>query len=285
MSVQFGGGTKTKPQTTTQTRNVAPMSAQESLLNTINQAVAQQQAQELQRAMQAQQQYEASPLFGQLQGLQGQAATNLQGVMSGQQLINPAQQQALQQYYQSIMAPQLAQMQQTASQEAARRGMTISDSPIGGDYLRQLANYNAQMGGQQAGSALQLGQQNQNLYQNVLNFGQQLQQNAAQNRLALSQAQPGSYSFGNQLAQQRIQSAPVTTTTTGGATSRAPSFGFGLGDTIGAAQAGLNLWSGSGSKDVGTRPLSELFTSKKPATAATPAPVTALPASWWGDYL
>ena len=259
MSVTLGGSSKTKPQTTTMTRNVAPMSQQESLLNTINQAVAQQQAQQLQQAMQAQQQYEQSPLFGQLQGLQGQAATGLQGIMGGQQLINPAQQQALQQYYQSIMTPQLAQMQQTASQEAARRGMTISDSPIGGDYLRQLANYNAQMGGQQAGSALQLGQQNQNLYKGVLDFGQQLQQNATQNRLALSQAQPGSYSFGNQLAQNRIASAPTTQTTSGGATSKSPTFGFGLGDALSAAQGATNLWYGSGTKETGTKPLRETF--------------------------
>jgi len=54
-----------------------------------------QQAQQLQRAMQAQQQYEQSPLFGQLGALQGQAAGNLQGIMGGQQLINPAQQQAV----------------------------------------------------------------------------------------------------------------------------------------------------------------------------------------------
>ena len=231
MSVQFGGGTKTKPTTTTQTRNVAPMSAEELALQTLNTQVAQQQAQQLQRAMQAQQQFEASPLMGQLQGLQGQAATGLQGIMGGQ-LVNPAQQQALQQYYQSIMAPQLAQMQQTAQQEAARRGMTISDSPIGGDYLRQLANYQAQMGGQQAGSALQLSQQNQGLYQGVLNFGNALRQQADNNRLALAQAQPGSYSFGQNLAQQRIQSAPVTSTTTRGGTNVSPTWRLGAGDIL-----------------------------------------------------
>jgi len=256
MSVTFGGGSKTKPQTTTMTRNIAPMSSQESLLQTINQQVAQQQAQELQRAMQAQQQYEQSPLFGQLQGLQGQAATNLQGIMGGQQLINPAQQQALQQYYQSIMAPQLAQMQQTASQEAARRGMTISDSPIGGDYLRQLANYQAQMGGQQAKSALDLSGQNQNLYRGVLDFGQQLQQNAANNRLQLAQAQPGSYSFGNQLAQQRIASSPMTQTTSGGGTSKSPTWSLGAGDILGGAKAGMDLYYGTGTNPItgGARP-------------------------------
>ena len=80
-NVTFGGGSKTKPQTTTMTRNVAPMSSQESALQLINQQLAQQQAQQLQRAMQAQQQFEASPLFSQLQGLQGQAAGGLQGAM------------------------------------------------------------------------------------------------------------------------------------------------------------------------------------------------------------
>ena len=245
MGVQFGGGSKQRRQTTTQTRNVAPPTAQEAMLQAINQQVAQQQAQQLQRAMQTQQQYEASPFYGQLQGLQGQATTGLQGIMGGGLGVNPAQQQALQQYYQSIMAPQLAQMQQTAGQEAARRGMTISDSPIGGDYLRQLANYQAQMGGQQAGAGLQLGQQNQRMFQDVLGMGEQFRQNAAQNRLQLAQAQPGSYGFGNQLAQQRIASAPTTQTTRGGGMRQSPTWSLGAGQALGAAQQGLNLYSGT----------------------------------------
>ena len=249
MSVSFGGGSKTKPQTQTMTRNVAPPSAGEAMLQQLNQQVAQQQAQQLQRAMQQQQQFESSPLMGQLQGLQGQAATGLEGLMGGQ-LVNPAQQRALQQYYQSIMAPQLAQMQQTAGSEAARRGMTISDSPIGGDYLRQLANYQAQMGGQQAGSALQLSQQNQRGYQDVLNFGNQLRGQADQNRLQLAQAQPGSYSFGNQLAQQRTAQAPITQTTSGGATKQSPQFGLNLGNAIQGAQGAANLWYGQGQNPI-----------------------------------
>ena len=264
MSVQFGGSTKTKPTTTTQTRNVAPMSAEELALQTLNTQVAQQQAQQLQRAMQAQQQFEASPLMGQLQGLQGQAATGLQGIMGGQ-LVNPAQQQALQQYYQSIMAPHLAQMQQTAQQEAARRGMTISDSPIGGDYLRQLDNYQAQMGVQQEGSELQLSQQNQWMYQGVLNFGNALRQQADQNRLALAQAQPGSYSFGQNLAQQRIQSAPTTFTTTGGGTTTSPTWKLGANDILGGAQKGLDLWYGTDPR-AGTAGFRDVFNKPKPAS-------------------
>ena len=250
MSVQFGGGSKTKPQTTTMTRNVAAPSAQETLMEQVNMRVAQQQAEQLQRSMQMQQQYESSPLFGQLGALQGQAATGLQGIMGGQQLINPAQQQALQQYYQSIMNPAMQQMQQMGSQEAARRGMTLSDSPVGNEFARQMAAYQAQMGGQQAGSALQLSGQNQNMYQNVLNFGQQLKQNADQNRLALSTARPGSYDLGNQMAQNRIGSAGVTQTTSGGGTSQNPTWSLGLGNALGAAKQGMELYHGGGSNPI-----------------------------------
>lgn len=240
MSVQFGGSTKSKP--TTVTRNVAPASAQEVMLQQMNMQAAQSQAQELQRAIAAQQQYEQSGGFRQAQQLGQQAGGLLQQDMQGGQLINPAQQQALQQYFQSIMAPAQQQMQQTASQEAARRGMTISDSPIGGDYLRQLANYQAQMGGQQAGQALQLQQNNRGMQQNLMGLGQQLQQNAQQNRLALTQAQPGSYGLGNQLAQQRIASAPVTQS--GGATTQSPQFGFSLGDAAKGAYYGVQAYTG-----------------------------------------
>ena len=250
MSVQFGGGSKTSKSTTTQTRNVAPASAGEAQLQILNERIAQQQAQELQRAIAAQQQYETSGGFQQAQQLGQQAGGLLQQDMSGGQLISPAQQQALQQYFQSIMAPQQQQMQQTAQQEAARRGMTIADSPIGSPYLQQLANYNAQMGGQQAGQALQLQQNNRGLQQNLFGLGQQLQQNASQNRLALAQAQPGSYNFGNMLAQNRIASSPVTTQTSGGRTTQAPQYGFSLGNAIQGAQGASNLYYGQGTNPI-----------------------------------
>ena len=243
MSVQFGGSTKSKPTTTTQTRNVAPASAGEVMLQQLNERTAQAQSQELQRAMQAQQQYEQSAGFQQAQQLGQQAGGLLQQDMQGGQLLAPAQQAALQQYFQSIMAPQQQQMQQTFANEAQRRGMTIADSPVGGEYARQLANYMSQMGGQQAGQALQLQQNNRGMYQNQMGLGQQLQQNATQNRLALAQAQPGSYGFGNQLAQQRIASAPTTSVQSGGATTRAPQYGF-------SAKTGMDLYTGGGQNPI-----------------------------------
>ena len=243
----MGQPAKTKTRTT-QTRNVAPMGAEESLLQSVNTRAAQQQAQYLQQAMQAQQAYEQSPFYSQLMGLGQQAGQGLQGMMGGQQLIMPGQQQALQTYFQSLMNPAMEQMQRTAGQEAARRGMTISDSPIGGDYLRNLASYQAQMGGQQAKSALDLSGQNQQMYQNILGLTQNLGQNAAQNRFQLASARPGSYDLGSQLAQSRIASAPITQTTRGPGAPFGQQFGqyaSGLNNALGAAQGGLNLYAGT----------------------------------------
>lgn len=245
-----GPGQGRTQQTQTQTRNVAPPSTEELALQGLNTQGASQQMQQLQRAMQQQQAYESSPGYQQMIGLGTQAGQGLQGLMTNGMMPSGQQQSALQQYFQSIMAPQQAQMQQTFQNEAQRRGMTIADSPIGGDYARQLANYNAQMGGQQAGQGIQLGQNLANQYQNTMNFGQQLQQNAANNRLQLAQAQPGSYGFGQNLAQQRIAQAPITTTGTG--MTQQPfgqTFGQvagGFGSMAGGINAGVNAYTGGG---------------------------------------
>src|SRR3990167_9235179 len=115
MSVSFGGGQKQK---TTQTRNVAPPTAQEALLQSQNQQAAMAQAQMLQQAMQQQQQFEQSPGYTQLAGLSQQAGQGLQQQMSGNApLINPAHRQPLQQYFQPTTAPHPQPMQQPAGKE------------------------------------------------------------------------------------------------------------------------------------------------------------------------
>lgn len=240
--------------TTTQTRNVAGPSADESLLQAANVRSGQAQSQALLDAIARQNAYENSAGYQQMSALGGQAATGLQGLMQNGMLPTGQQQSALQQYFQSIMQPQQQQMQQVAQQEAARRGMTISDSPIGNPYLQQLANYNAQMAGQQAGQGLQLGQNLAGMYQNTLNFGNQLQQNAMQNRLALTNAQPGSYGLQNNLANQRINSAPITTnSTTTNPQSWMQNLGAGL-DIVNkgmtGAKSGLDMYTGGGTNPV-----------------------------------
>lgn len=245
----MGQPSKTK-QISTQTRQVAGPSPEEALLQQQNMQAAQAQAQALQHAIAQQNQFEQSPGYQAMQGIGGQAAQGMSGLMANGMMPSGQQQAALQQYFQSIMAPQQEQMRQQAQNAGQMRGMTIADSPIGGDYLRQLANYNSQMGGQQAGQGLQLGQNMANQYQNAMNFGNQLQSSAQQNRLALTNAQPGGYSLGNAMAQNRIASAPTTTTQQG--TQSMPfmqQFGQaaqGIGAGLGAVQGGLNLYAGGG---------------------------------------
>src|SRR6185369_14708222 len=101
-----------------------------------------------------------------------------------------------------------------------------------------------------------------NQFQNAMSFGNQLQNSAQQNRLALTNAQPGGYSLGNAMAQQRIASAPTTTTQTG--TQSQPfmqQFGQaaqGIGAGLGAVKGSLDLYTGGGNNPVTGRGYSSL---------------------------
>lgn len=238
----------------TQTRNVAPMSADESLLQAANTKSAQAQAQALQDAIAKQGEYEKSANYQGLMGLGNQATQGYGQLMNNGFMPSAQQQAALQQYFQSVMNPQMEAMRRDAAATAAMRGQTLADTPVGGDYARQLANYQAQMGGQQAAQGLQLGQNMGQQYQNTIGLSQQLAQNAQQNRLALTNAQPGSYNFGQQLAQNRIASAPVTTTQTGTQTmpwAQTMAYGLqGLNSGMNAAKGGLDLYTGGGQNPV-----------------------------------
>ncbi len=267
-------------QSSTQTRNVAPMSASESLLQEANTKSAQAQAQALRDAIAKQSEYENSQGYKGMLDLGNQAQQGYGALMQNGFMPTGQQQAALQQYYQSIMNPQMEAMRRDAAATAAMRGQTLADTPVGGDYARQLANYQAQMGGQQAGAGLQLGQQTGQQYQNVMSLGQQLAQNAAQNRLALTNAHPGSYDFGNMLAQNRINSAPITQTVSGTQSqpfAQSMAYGLqGLNSGMGAAQTGLNLYTGGGTNKITGRGygLMDLFSGggQKPPTPVGYAP-------------
>lgn len=268
----FGGGsTRRQRQTTTQTGAPGP-GAMELQVQQQNAAMAQAQQEALQRAIAQQQAWEQSPQFAQLMGLGTTAAGNLQAQMQGGPLLTPAQQAALEQMYAPIRQQGLGDITRMATEAAARRGLSPSDSPIGNQMLRQTSDLASQLAGQQAGSALNLNQQNTALYQNLAGFQQALQQAAQQNRMALAQAQPGGYNFGAQLAQQRIQGTPRTQTTTGGGMSQGPTFGGvlgglgqvagGLGGLLGGLrnpQTSRYPWQGTPTPPQGPRPRTDLW--------------------------
>lgn len=74
-----------------------------------------------------------------------------------------------------------------ANQQAAQRGMKLTDSPIGKDALRAAGDLELGMRGAQAGAYLNKGQANQVFGQELRNFQEQLKQQAFANRAGVSE--------------------------------------------------------------------------------------------------
>jgi hypothetical protein len=255
--VRWGGGGKQK-QTSTTTSQVAPLTPQQQALYTQNLQLAQLQGQGLQDAMGRQQTWEASPLWSQQQLLQKMAQDQMQARLGGQ-ANTPQEAAMLEAYYAPQRARGLEDLRNEADRAAAMRGMTRADSPIGNGYLQSVQRFGSDLAGAQAGSGLQLGQANQQFWQGLMDRGNSLQQQAQQNRLALSTAQPPGFGLQNYIDNFRAASAPKTTTTTGsGGTS--PQFGLGLG-SIGQGIGGI----GQG--------VSAYDRYKNPQKYASPAPI------------
>lgn len=163
MSVNFGG-------TQTRSAKVAPPSA-------LQQQAAATQGQALQGTQQALGQ--VGQFAGQAQPLATQALGNLgQMTAQGGMSLSPQQQQYIQQMFANPTQQAMTALQQAAQNAAASRGMSIADSPIGADYLKQIQLLQGNIAGQQANAALQYGQQafgnNQALAQQYANLlGQQ----------------------------------------------------------------------------------------------------------------
>lgn len=233
--VKWGGGGKQR-QTSTTTTQVAPLTAQQQALYNQNLALAQLQGQGLQDAIARQQAYEASPLFSQQQQLQALAQNQLQARLGGQ-LLTPQEQQMLDQLYSSQRTRGLEDLTTYAAQEAQRRGLAVSDSPIGNAALQARQRFSNDLASAQAGTGLQLGQANQAFWTGIQDRGNTLHQQAQANRLALTTAQPTGFGLQNYIDQFRAASAPRTTVTTGNTTS-SPQFGLGLG-SIGQGIQGI----------------------------------------------
>lgn len=220
MSMSFGGGGTR--QVTNQV-NVPGPTAQESQLQQLNLTQAQQQAQMLQDAYARQKALENLQMQ-QYGGVGQGAAQNLQGYMNGN-IINPQAMQAIQQMFEPLRTQGMADLQRAAQQAADRRGMTISDTPIGQPYLDQIRRFQNDLLGQQAQAYLNQGNTQFNQANTAAQFTQGLAQQAQQNRLALGTAQPGSYGLQNAMTGARVASAGNTQ---GLQNVQNPNFGVGL---------------------------------------------------------
>lgn len=217
-NVSFGGAT-------TQKRKVAGPSPQEQAIAAANAQLAARQAEYIQRAAAEQEAFAASPQGQQLAAIEQAALRNIVARQGGQ-IISPEEQALINQVYAPQQAEAENRLRQLAQEQASLRGMAISDSPIGSEYLREVGRIGQHFGGQRAQAAFQRGDVAQQQAMALAQFQQNLRQQNLQNRLMLGQAQTSGLPLQSLLQQGRVAAAPVTL-------RQAPKFGVGASDLFG----------------------------------------------------
>lgn len=206
MSLNFGGSDQKQGGTQT-IQMPAPSAAEQQLINN-NLTLSQLQVQAMQRA-EAQIAAENTPAYAQQQEIAQRANQAILDRLSGKApVVSPEEQARIDQAYQYTGQQGMQDLSRYAQEQAAQRGMTTADSPIGAEALRQLQQFQTGLQSAKANSALNLGTSTANFNQNLRGFQEGLQQNAMNNRLALATAQPASYGLQNNLFAQRLAAAP-----------------------------------------------------------------------------
>jgi len=122
-----------------------------------------------------------------------------------------------------------------ANQQAAQRGMTLTDSPIGKEALRAGTDLELGLRSAQAGAYLNKGQANQLFGQELRNFQEQLKQQAFANRAGISEQFLQS---GLGLGRTRFQSAGQSTISSGGGSGGLTNALIGAGGSMAGGYLG-----------------------------------------------
>lgn len=121
------------------------------------------------------------------QPLLDSALANIQSVLSGQ-AASPGLQGLVSSAFGPMTVEGMAQLKQAAEEAAARRGMSLTDTPIGQPYLQSVQKFQENMGGQQAQALIGLRQQDAAFAQRIQEFQDSLRQQATTNRLGVLQS-------------------------------------------------------------------------------------------------
>lgn len=225
-----------------QTVNIPGPTAEETSLAKSNLELSQLQVGQLKQAIADQEAAKSDPLVQQQRQLEEKATSNLLARVTGQApVLAPEEQARLDEIYANTLRQGQEQLKFAADEAAGQRGMAITDSPIGNEYLRQQGNLISNMGAQKSASALDLGNANAAFTQNLANFTNQLKQQALANRLAIAGQQPASFGLQQNLFGQRLAAAPRSFT---GLSSGSQS-GYGLGGSD-VAGYGQGLYGSKG---------------------------------------
>ena len=207
MSINFGGGSsKQKSQVT-----LPPRTAEETELLDVQRQVAQIQLRQLQQGEADAAAEAASPLRKTQTRVEELATQQLLDRLEGRAPVLPeAAAKRIGQRFDLAQRRGSESLKTFSEELAGMRGMRPTDSPIGGDVLRQQRELTEGLESARAGSELDFGQTEALFAQSLSNFQNQLRQQAFQNRLAMAgvNAAPGALGTMQNLFGQRLAAAP-----------------------------------------------------------------------------
>lgn len=237
-SSQKGGGT--------QTIQLPAASPEEQELKKLNLELAKKQIAQMDLATSQQAAFETSPLGQQQKRIEALATQNLEDRLTGKApVLSPEAQARVNTAFGAAQSQGESDLMRFAEQLAGQRGLRPSDSPIGGEALRQRNIFGQQLAGQKATSELDVGQTEANFDQAIRAFQAQLSQQAFMNRLSLSTGTPASFGLQSQLFGERLAAAPRSMKSFGSGTQW--NTGFDLGQLMyGAGKMGASFPNSGG---------------------------------------
>lgn len=249
MSLNFGSTSRRETSGGTQTIALPPASPEETELRQLNLQLGKEQLASLQRTQAEQTAYATSPLGMMQKQLEEKATANLLARITGQApVLSPEEQARLDTIYGTAQSRGEADLMRFGQDIAAQRGMTVADSPIGAELLRQRRMFGEGLAAQRAESALNLGQAEAGFNQSLAQFQSNLRQQALANRLAMAGMSPASFQLGSQLFQQRLAGAPRTSNMFGNVRGSEAGGGISGKDVAGYGSlfGGGGLWGAGG---------------------------------------
>lgn len=206
MSFNFGSS---KGQSSgTQATSIPAPSPEETELKKLNLELAKKQIAQMDLATAKQTEFETSPIGQQQKQVEALATQNLLDRLTGKApVLSPEAQARVNTAFGTTQSQGEEDLMRFAEQLAGQRGMRLSDSPIGGEALRQRTLFGSQLAGQKAASELDVGNTEANFDQAIRAFQAQLSQQAFMNRLSLSSASPESYGLQSQMFGERLAAA------------------------------------------------------------------------------
>jgi len=211
MAGLFGGGT-TKSTTVLQ---IPPPSAAETQQQQAVAELSSLQLDEFKRAQAEREAQAASPLAASQGRLEQLATDQLLARLEGRApVLTPEAQQRIGTAYDLAQRRGGEAIKKSATEAAQMRGMTIADSPMAAEYLRQQRELTEGLGAARATSELDVGQTEANFAQSLAAFQNQLKQQAFMNRMALAtgNVSPASGALMQNLFGQRMAAAPQSQT-------------------------------------------------------------------------